>query len=369
MSISIIYGEALTSLGYGRALFDKLVAGESGLKKADSVFDNLPNPELAGMVGTIEGVVGEERIPQILDKAFHTILPSIAFSADLVVAGCSFGDLAGPDAANPHAALVKAMKKVWPSTIPPTTLVSTACSSGTDAIIVAAQAIISGLADIVTVIGFDSLGAGKLIQHIALGTQSADRARPFDGARSGTSFGEACGVMVLANDSGMERLKAQRIGRIANFGLSSDAYDIAAPHPEGIHAGNAIRMATKGLNLDELGYINSHGSGTNLNDQAEAGALRLVFGDFLDQAIVGGTKGALGHSLGATGVVEAIITLQAMNNSVYPPTTGLLKLDQRIAVPILQQSCIRGSTHKFGLTTTFGFGGVNSALLIEASQC
>ncbi|CAM3263836.1 3-oxoacyl-[acyl-carrier-protein] synthase II [Pseudomonas gessardii] len=369
MSISIIYGEALTSLGYGRELFDKLVAGESGLKKADVVFDNLPNPELAGMVGTIEGVVGEERIPQILDRAFHRILPSIVFASDLVVGGCSFGDLAGPEAGNPHAALVKAMKKIWPSTIPPTTLVSSACSSGTDAIIVAAQAISSGLANIVTVIGFDSLGAGKLIQHIALGTQSADRARPFDGARSGTSFGEACGVMVLANDCGMKKLKTQRIGRIANFGLSSDSYDIAAPHPEGIHASNAIRMATKGLNLDELGYINVHGSGTSLNDQAEAAALRLVFGDFLDQAIIGGTKGALGHSLGATGVVEAIITLQAMNNSIYPPTTGLLNLDQQIAAPILQKSSTRGSTHKFGLTTTFGFGGVNSALLIEASQC
>lgn len=367
MSVSIVYSDALTSLGWGEELFDNLVAGKTGLKRANEVFENLPNPELAGMIGTINGICGEERVPQILDKAFRTILPPIAYASDLVVGGCSLGDLAGSDAGNPRAALVKAMEKVWPSKIPPITLVSSACSSGTDAIIVASSAIKSGMADIVTVIGFDSLGAGKLIQHIALGTQSADRARPFDSTRSGTSFGEACGVMILANESGMDKLKSASIGRIASFGMSSDSYDIAAPHPDGKYAANAIRNAIKGINLQELGYINAHGSGTNLNDQAEAAALRLVFGDYLDQVSVGGTKGALGHSLGATGIVEAVLTLKAMNRRLYPPTTGLLNIDPQLALPLIRHSQIRSGSHRFGLTVTFGFGGVNSALLMEAS--
>ncbi|NYS40210.1 hypothetical protein F2S88_05015, partial [Pseudomonas syringae pv. actinidiae] len=98
-------------------------------------------------------------------------------------------------------------------------------------------------------------------------------------------------------------------------------------------------------------------------------ALRLVFGDYLDQAFVGGTKGALGHSLGATGMVEAVITLKAMNRRMYPPTTGLLDIDPQLALPLIRHSQIRSASQKFGLTVTFGFGGVNSALLMEASEC
>lgn len=369
MSTSIVYGDALTSLGHGKSLFDKLIAGQSGLKLAAEVFDHLQASELAGMIGTIDGVFGEERLPQILDMAFNTIIPAVAFDSDLVIGASSLGDLAGSNAGNPYAALIDAMKKNWPGKIPATTLVSSACSSGTDAIITAHQAINSGLADIVTVIGFDSLGAGKLIQHIALGTQSRDRARPFDNDRSGTSFGEACGVMILASKRGLARANMLAIGKVAGFGLTSDSYDIAAPHPKGIHAGNAIRAAIKDLDLNRLGYINTHGSGTALNDQAEAAALQFVFGNYLEQACLGGTKGALGHSLGATGVVEAVITLHAMKNDIYPPTAGLVLPDPQLRLNVMQTSVNRLITHKYGLSTTFGFGGVNSALLIEASPC
>ena len=366
MSVSVVYSEALTCLGHGQVLYERLIAGESGLNRASEVFKDLPEPVLAGWVGAINNISENERVPQIFDEAFHKIVPDIVLEADLIVGGSSLGDLYGRDSGNPHAALTKAIVRHWPKTPPPVILASSACSSGTDAIIVATQAINSGMADIVAVFGFDSLESGKLIQHIALGTQSTDRARPFDIGRNGTSFAEACGVMLLASDEGLIKLKSPRLGSIVGFGMTSDSYDIAAPYPDGTFAANAIKIATRGIDLSHLGYINAHGSGTLLNDQAEANAFSLAFGKYAKYATIGGTKGALGHSLGATGVIETIVTLKALNNGIYPPTSGLLQPDPKIDVPILQCAQKRSSKHRYGLSTTLGFGGVNSAILIEA---
>lgn len=229
----------------------------------------------------------------------------------------------------------------------------------------AAHAIQTGLADIVGVIGFDSLEAGKLLQHIALGTQSVDRARPFDVIRSGTSFAEACGVMILASPKGLEKLRCRPIGQISGFGMSADAHDIAAPHPEGLYAARAISAALNGVDLNALGYINAHGSGTLLNDRAESLALARALGDYTPYAQIGGTKGALGHSLGATGIVEAVVTLNAMTQGIYPQTTGLSDVDPTVGIPVLQRTQKGRPSHRYGLSATFGFGGVNSAVLME----
>lgn len=370
MQISIVHADALTSLGYGQDLLHRLAEGECGLRHAQCVFNNVPSVSQAGMVGTVAGIEGTERLPQLFDSAFQHIMPDLIVEADMIIGGCSLGDLTGQDAGNPHAALSRALARQWPGnkSLPAISVVSSACSSATDALIMAAHAVQTGLADVVGVIGFDSLEAGKLLQHIALGTQSADRARPFDAARSGTSFAEACGVMILASKEGLAKLQCRPIGQIAGFGMSADAHDIAAPHPDGLYAAQAISAALRDIDLTTLGYINAHGSGTLLNDRAESLALTCALGDYTPYASIGGTKGALGHSLGATGIVEAVVTLNALTQGIYPRTTGLSDLDPEIGIPVLQRTQKRHAAHRYGLSATFGFGGVNSAVLMALTE-
>lgn len=366
---SIVHAQALTCLGHGPSLWPALQTGRSGLQPAAAAFPHTQGIDQGGMVGVIAGIQGAERVPRILQMAFESIVPAMFFQSDLIIGASSLGDLTGDDAGNPLAAMRRHLARHWPRdrVQPPTSMLSSACSSGTDALIMACQAVRLGAADIVAVLAFDSLEAGKLIQHIALGTQSAECARPFDAARSGTSFGEACALVIVASDRGLATLRAPSLGHVAGFGMSSDAYDIAAPHPQGMHAARAISAAVRGTSPGALGYINAHGSGTTLNDQAECAALHFALGPAVSQIGLSSTKGALGHSLGATGLVEAVVTLDALRHRAYPPTAGLRQLDGSLNLRVLQHSAKAEVEHRYGMSVTFGFGGINSAILLEAA--
>ena len=211
--------------------------------------------------------------------------------------------------------------------------------------------------------------AGKLVQHVALGTQSRDRARPFDLGRSGTSFGEAVAIALLASDRGLLRLGLRKLVRVAGFGMSGDAHDVVAPDPDGQHAAQAIRTALRDAEAGEVGYVNAHGSGTQLNDRAEISALRRAVGpEAMASMHVGGTKGALGHTLGATGLVEAVVATHALVEGRYPPTVGLVRPDPTL--PFVPATTLRkrSARERYALSVTFGFGGVNSAVLLEGAQ-
>lgn len=364
----IAHADAWTCLGHGSALHEALRAGRSGLRPVAEAYPGVEAVASAGLVGTLEEVSGEVRLPAILAGGLARLVPPELWEADLIVGACSLGDLAGPDAGMPRCALERALRLAHPGlALPPVQLVSSACSSGTDALGLGAAAIALGLADVVAVLAFDSLGPGKLVQHIALGTHSRERARPFDVARSGTSFGEAMAVVLLANGSGIRRLGLQRCVRVAGFGMSGDAHDVVAPHPEGSYAAQAIERALGGVDPITLGYVNAHGSGTLLNDRAECAALRLVLGARATEEIhLGSTKGAVGHTLGATGLVEVVVACHALSDGIYPPTAGLENVDPALcwSVPLVARQRVAEECH--ALSVTFGFGGVNSAVLLEA---
>lgn len=365
----IAHADAWTCLGHGSALHEALRAGRSGLRPVSDVYPDIDAVASAGLVGTLAEVTGEVRLPAILAGGLARLAPPELWAADLLVGACSLGDLAGPDAGNPRRALERALRLARPDlALPPVQLVSSACSSGTDALGLGAAAITMGLADVVAVLAFDSLGPGKLVQHIALGTHSRDRARPFDVARSGTSFGEAMAVVLLASEQGIRRLGLSRRVRVAGFGMSGDAHDVVASYPEGLYAARAIEQALRGIDPASLGYVNAHGSGTLLNDRAECTALRKVLEPRTTGGIhLGSTKGALGHTLGATGLVEVVVAGHALADGIYPPTAGLENLDPALcwSVPIVARQ--RAAEERHALSVTFGFGGVNSAVLLETA--
>ncbi|MDH1270465.1 hypothetical protein N5C81_22890, partial [Rhizobium pusense] len=359
--------DAWTCLGHGPELHKALQAGHSGLQPASRVFPHIDALTAGGLIGTLEGVTGEIRLPEILSTGLKLLAPACAWDVDMVIGACSVGDLEGPDAGRPQQALERAIKALRPDVpLPPIQLVSTACSSGTDAVALGAMSISAGLAESILVVAFDSLPAGKLLQHVALGTQSKDRARPFDIDRSGTSFGEACAVAVLASNEGLRRLGLSGQVRVAGFGMSCDAHHVVAPHPEGVYAAQAVLGALGDVSHLAIGYINAHGSGTILNDSAETQALRHAYGEnAISHIHIGGTKGALGHTLGATGLVEVVVATQSLIDGWFPPTAGLVTPDPQLKLQFPTETRKRASHERYAMSATFGFGGINSALLME----
>jgi 3-oxoacyl-[acyl-carrier-protein] synthase II len=319
-------------------------------------------------VGVVEALPEEQRLPGLFERLRQTIIPALASECDFLVGASSLGDLTGPTAGQPERFLRARLRELVPRLdAERTVLVSSACSSGTDAIACACALIESGTAQVVGVLAFDSLELGKLMQHLALGTQSADRARPFDVNRSGTSFGEGGAFAVVVGDEGLRRLGRAALVRIAGFGMSCDALDITAPDPTGQWPSAAIQraLASAGPAVAKIGYINAHGSGTFLNDRVEAMALREAFGSRLDGIPVSSTKGAVGHLLGATGLVEIVFATWAIRDGVCPGNTGLEQRDPEIALQVLSASKVIEGGLAAALSVTFGFGGVNSAVVLE----
>ncbi len=363
----VTHADLLTCLGHGEAAWQALLAGGSGLSRATDFWDDELG-HAAGHVGRLTDVEGEEsRLAPILDMAFDHIVPADAESWDMLVAACSLGDLTGLHAGRPAAVLDAVLARRAPLLRASALLVSSACSSGTDALIIAHAAIRSGQARKVGVLAFDSLPRGKVLQHVALGTQTGDRCRPFDRDRSGTSFGEGAACMVLAASDSVAQ--DTDVTRVAGVGMSCDAADIVAPDMSGEHAARAMSQAVAGIGAHGLGYINAHGSGTRLSDQAEAGALRLALGDeALDSILVSGSKGAFGHCLGATGLIELVVANWALRDGICPPTPGLMRQDADLRLRVSRERRPLPPGRRAAMSVTCGFGGVNSAVVLHRPE-
>ena len=156
-----------------------------------------------------------------------------------------------------------------------------------------------------------------------------DVCRPFDADRQGLLFGEGAAFLVLEPRTTARARDARPYAELLGVGSSNDAHHLMAPHPQGAGAALALRRALhdSGVDVGEVGYVNAHGTGTSLNDAAEANALTDVFGDAVASLPVSSTKGATGHTMGAAGAVEAVVTTLAIERETLPPTTGLDEVD------------------------------------------
>jgi 3-oxoacyl-[acyl-carrier-protein] synthase II len=251
---------------------------------------------------------------------------------------------------------------------PPVSL-STACSSGSDAILVGAELIRSGAAQCCVCGGVDVVTASKRFAHSALGTMSPTVLRAFDVRHDGTLLGEGAGFVVL---EAAPRSSSPALAWLRGAGAANDAASMTAPDPEGRGARRALErsLADAGISPSDVGVINAHASGTPLNDATEALALGQVFAPTAattSRPIVFGTKGNFGHSLGATGVIEAIALVLAMRKGRVPPVAGLEQPDPALVLPLPRGQAMTCDA-RFGVSLTLGFGGFDTSLVFEVPR-
>jgi len=244
------------------------------------------------------------------------------------------------------------------------TTLSTACSSGANAIIHAARLIKHGLADRVLVGGVDALSKFTLNGFNSLMILDKDECRPFDRKRKGLNLGEGAGFLVLESDRILAGDDRRKICRLSGYANSNDAFHQTASSPDGQGAYDAMiqAMALGELNPGDINYVNAHGTGTENNDASEGAALIRVFGDQLPP--FSSTKSYTGHTLGAAAGLEAVFSAMAIQQGILIPGLGFEEpMDSPSISPLT--SFKRGVDLKHVLSNSFGFGGNNSTLIFS----
>jgi 3-oxoacyl-[acyl-carrier-protein] synthase-1 len=240
----------------------------------------------------------------------------------------------------------------------PSFVVSTACSSSAKVFGNAARMMAAGLIDAAVVGGVDSLCLTTLYGFNSLELLSSDICRPWDAGRRGLSIGEGASFALLDRDSDAAQ------GWLLGIGESNDGHHMSTPHPEGAGAIAAMRaaLASAGLEPSEIDYINLHGTATPSNDAAEDRAVAAVFGTGTPCS---STKGATGHTLGAAGGVEAMISLLALQHGLMPGGLNVQTLDPELRLNYLRAN--REAPLRAILSNSFGFGGTNASLVLGAA--
>ena len=255
----------------------------------------------------------------------------------------------------------------------PNNTITTACAAGTQAIGEGFRLIGRGDADIVLAGGADSRQDPLLLlAYSALGALSrADRppaevSRPFDGRRDGFVLGEGAGVLVLEEYERAKARGAQIYSEVLGYGSSFDAYAVTKPDPEARGAARALEWALKEARLDcqDVDYINAHGTSTRLNDLMETTAVKRVFGEKARKLPLSSIKSMIGHLIGAAGAVEAAALALTLQEGVLPPTINQTTPDPECDLDYVPNSA-RDYSVSSGMSTSFGFGGQNAALVMR----
>ncbi len=250
----------------------------------------------------------------------------------------------------------------------PTFTISTACSSSNHAIGQAFGMVRSGAAAMAITGGSEAeFSLGFLKAWEAMRVVSPDTCRPFSKDRRGLILGEGAAMLVLEPLEAARARGAAILGEIVGFGMSSDAFHITQPSPDG--AARAIRAALSdaGVQPADIGYINAHGTGTLANDATETTAIRQVFGEHVDRLPVSSTKSMHGHTLGAAGAIEAAATLLALRNGILPPTANFNQPDPACNLDVIP-NLARAAAVEFALSNSFAFGGLNAVLVFRRLQ-
>ncbi|MCX6110955.1 MAG: beta-ketoacyl-ACP synthase II [Proteobacteria bacterium] len=255
----------------------------------------------------------------------------------------------------------------------PNICTTTACTSGTHGVGEAFLYIRNHMADVMIAGGAESaitrLSIAAFASMKALSTNNdhpAEASRPFDLNRDGFVMGEGAGILVLEEYEHAKRRGAKIYAELVGYGMSGDAYHITAPAPEGEGAQRCMKMALEvgSVPLDQVDYINAHGTSTGLNDKYESTAIGKVFGSHAYKLAVSSTKGVTGHCLGAAGGIEAVLTVLAMHRSLIPPTANLHTPDPECPLDYTPLKA-RERTLRYALSNSFGFGGTNGTVAFK----
>lgn len=247
----------------------------------------------------------------------------------------------------------------------PIIILANACASGANAIGHAFELVRRGFAPRALTGGYDALSRMVFAGFDALQTLSSTRCRPFDAARDGLALGEGAAVLALESLESARRRGAEILGEIVGYGAATDVHHLTQPHPQGAAAYQAMRAACAdaGLAPGQIGYLNAHGTGTPLNDSAEAAAINRWAGDAAGRVPVSSTKGGIGHLLGAAGAVEALVCLMALRGQWLPPNAGLEQADPACRFPVVRVP--QEAAFEFAASNSFGFGGANATLIFR----
>lgn len=309
-----------------------------------------------------------------------------------IVVGTALGGIA-PIADTQHGISTGEHKKVSPRFVPkiigneaaaqvaiakgyrgPSLTVSTACSSGGDAISTACMILLSGQADAVLAMGTESALSPLFILGLssahALSTNNEDpqgASRPFDKDRDGFVIGEGGGALVIETEENAKKRGATILCELAGFSNCTDGYHVTSPHPDGIGALFCMEKAIEnaGLTTDDVDYINTHGTSTPVGDPIETNAVWDLFGDHAKDMAVTSTKGATGHMMAAGGITEAITCIQCIRTGVIPPTLNLHELDEKCKpLNYVPGNSIQKEVN-VAMSNSFGFGGQNSSVIFK----
>lgn len=247
----------------------------------------------------------------------------------------------------------------------PITLLSNACATGTNAIGQAWELIRDGEAERVLTGGYEGLSQLLFAGFDSLQALSPTTCRPFDARRDGLAIGEGAAVLALETFESARRRNAQILGEIAGYGTTIDLHHLTQPHPDGEAAVRSMSLACEAARVTpaEIDYVNAHGTGTPLNDSAEANAIRQWAGDRARSLPVSSTKAGIGHLLGAAGAVEAVVCLMALREGFLPPELAFETPDPACVFPVVGTP--REAALRAVLSNSFGFGGVNASLILK----
>ena len=248
-----------------------------------------------------------------------------------------------------------------------------ACASGADSIGAAFNQLQIGDLDIIIAGGTEAsicpIGIAGFNACHALSTNNDNpelASRPFDANRDGFVCGEGSGVLVLETLSSMEKRSAEPIAELVGYGASADAHHVTQPAPGGEGGARAMKTALDKAKIDpsEIDYINAHGTSTPVNDKYETLAMKAVFEDYAYKIPISSTKSMTGHLLGASGALEAVISVQAIKNNIIPPTINLQNPDPECDLDYTPNKAKKTDVNSV-ITNSFGFGGHNSSLVFK----
>jgi len=247
----------------------------------------------------------------------------------------------------------------------PVSIITNACSSGANAIGHAFHLVKRGQAERAICGGYDALSAMVFAGFDSLQALTTGTPRPFDANRDGLALGEGAALVTVETLEAAQQRGAEILCEIVGYGASTDSHHLTQPHPEGDAALRSMEAACAeaGVTAREVDYINSHGTGTPLNDIAEGRAIQRWAGEDVGGVAVSSTKASIGHLLGGAGAVEAVIALMAMRGSWLPPTTTVLTPDDVCTFDFVREP--RDAEVNCVLTNSFGFGGANATVILR----
>jgi 3-oxoacyl-[acyl-carrier-protein] synthase II len=255
----------------------------------------------------------------------------------------------------------------------PTFCTATACASGTHAVGEAFLHIAMGTADAMVAGGAESatspLSVAAFARMRTLSTRNdapAEASRPFDRDRDGFVIGEGSGILVVEEYEHARSRGAAIYAEIVGYGLSSDAHHITSPPPQGDGIARAMESALRAgsIPLDEIDYVNAHGTSTQTNDASESAAIEIVFGEHAGNISISSTKGVTGHCLGAAGGIEAIYTVLALHQGLVPPTANYQTPDPACRLDYTPDAA-RERPIRYALSNSCGFGGQNASIAFK----